>query len=122
MYRCLPIFLLVFIAACNPETPLTESFSALWKNDPKGCQGKRAVIAHTITSDKKKWIGLDDDVLIGALGKPDKSSFFERNAKAYTWFIAPGGQCSDGTRLPEGKKITFEINAIGYVHIVRIEN
>ena len=93
-----------------------------WKSDLKGCKGWRITLVDSIISNKKEWKGMDDDVLLDLLGKPEKSFYYERNAKAFSYYIEPGSQCPGSEQSSEGRKFTAEINATGFVNLVRIEN
>lgn len=116
------ILFLFFIYSCSSPPQMKGFDPAQWRSDPKGCTGKRKDLASTILLHKKDWKGLDDDILLKLLGKPDQSFYYERNTKAFSYFIEPGNQCNGSKLDNEGKKIIAEINAIGFVSLIRIEN
>jgi hypothetical protein len=122
-YRMLFSCLALFLFSCHQEVSMKDFDKQKWDQDPKGCAGKRLAIAQAIMLHKKDWRNMDDDDLLYLLGKPDKSFYYERNTKAFTYFIAPGSQCSKEPAYGiEGRKLTAEINATGFVSIIRIEN
>ncbi len=116
----LAIATLVFNACSGPGIP--KGFDrVVWNNDVLGCQGKRLPLSDSILKYKNEWKGMDDDVLIDLLGKPENKHYYERNAKAFSYYLNKGSQCSESKEGKEGPKLIAEINAIGYVHLLRIE-
>ena len=116
------IFLLQ-LSSCDTHKELPGFDRATWLKDEKGCLGKRISIADSIMKYKKLWKGMDDDVLIDLLGTPEKKFYYERNAKAFLYYIEPGNQCSQNTpsNNKQGRKLVAEINATGFINIIRTE-
>ncbi len=92
-----------------------------WLADKKGCSGKRLLVSKSILEHKNEWKGLDDDFLLELLGKPDQSFYHERNAKSFAFYIEPGMQCVDSSNR-NARRLIAEINATGFVSLIRIEN
>jgi hypothetical protein len=121
--RSIPVvFICLFFISCGTDNHMKGFNEEDWKTDHKGCSGKRLRLTMAILNNKAAWKGMDDDVLIDLLGKPEKSFYYERNAKAFSYFIEPGSQCEGSGLKTEGRKFTAEVNATGFVNLIRIEN
>ena len=119
MFLLFPYVWMIF--SCVSRSEIKGFDKELWQSDEKGCLGKRIIIADSILSNKKKWKGLDDDIVINLLGTPEKKFYYERNAKAFLYYIEPGNQCVENHSNKSGRKLIAEINATGFVNIIRTE-
>lgn len=116
------VVLTLILLSCSTPPAIKDFDSGRWRADPRACAGQRLSMAEAMVKNKKLWLTMDDDVLIKLLGKPEKSFYYERNTKAYSYFIEPGSQCTGSQITMEGRKLTAEVNAIGFVSRIRIEN
>ena len=112
----------IMIISCNSEKTLTGFDKNTWLSDNKGCAGKRILLVNSILENRKEWKGLDDDYLLELLGKPDQSFYYERNAKSFAFYIEPGKQCKNSSNSKFGRRLVAEINATGFVNLIRVEN
>lgn len=111
---------LIFISCETENTP--KGFNKkLWLGDVKGCKGNRNQIIDSILLHKNEWKGMDDDKLLDLLGTPERKFYYERNAKAFLFYYSPGSQCDSFPTGKEGKKLIAEINATGFVNLIRTE-
>jgi hypothetical protein len=110
---------LLALSACSSnQKPQLEGFnSELWKNDKKGCEGKRSILAEAVLANSIKLKGMDDDDVADFLGKPEKSNWEERGKKTYYYYIQPGSQCNSDLML-EGSKLAVEFDALGRVKMI----
>jgi hypothetical protein len=107
--------------ACKPKNSFPEINKQIWNQDKKACQNEREAIAQTLISNKDKILGLKEEILLENLGRPDKHDFQKRGRKIYSYYITPGKQCA--LSYPEeGQKIVFEMNALGLIALITIQN
>jgi hypothetical protein len=111
-------FIASLIFSSCKEAPKLEGFnSELWKEDKKGCKGKRTYLSEILLTKTSDLRGVDDDDIVEILGKPDKYEGETRGKKTYYYYTQPGSQCESNLML-EGAQIVIEFNAIGKVNII----
>lgn len=114
-------FLTCLLIGCSTKEEIRNFDAEQWKADKRGCLGKRKNLVQPILAVRDSLKGMDDDVLVDLLGKPEKTFYFSRGKKSYEYFIEPGSQCDPGKYKSEGNRIVFEINAIGNVSLIVIK-
>ncbi|MCS6823903.1 MAG: hypothetical protein NZ529_06375 [Cytophagaceae bacterium] len=107
------------LCACSSHPHVDGFDNHIWKNDHLGCNSQREKHYNKLLQQKKKIIGIQENTLLRWLGPPDAKDLYTRNKKSYIYFVSPGEQCNN-TDKP-GKKIVFEISALGKVNMVREE-
>jgi len=109
--------LILTLFACSQKPKLEGFNSDVWKNDKKGCEGKRAYLAEVLLAKNQQLRGMDDDDLVNLLGKPEATNWESRGRKTYYYFIQKGSQCDQNLVL-EGVKLAVDFDALGRVHII----
>lgn len=116
------IFFTYLLIGCSTKEEIRNFDSEQWKTDRRGCLGKRKNLVQPILEVRDSLKGMDDDVLVDLMGKPEKTYYFSRGKKSYEYYIEPGSQCDPGSKYKsEGNRIVFEINAIGNVSLIVIK-
>lgn len=85
-----------------------------------GCEGQRSEQVNLILNNKKEWLGIDDDEIVDLLGRPERSYYYERNVRAFGYYLATGKQC-DINQGKFGKRILVEFNATGFSKRIFLE-
>jgi hypothetical protein len=117
------LFCALFIfAGCSDGYQLQGFDKAAWKNDKKGCQGKRIDQVKILLESKSRFKGMDDDDLISLLGTPEKTVYYGRGRKDYAYYVAPGGQCPETPGAKTGARLLVEFDALGYVNIITLQD
>jgi hypothetical protein len=116
------IFFLFFsLLSCGKTYNLPDFDKVSWENDKKGCKGTRADLAKKLLENSQSLKGMDDDVLVEILGKPEKTVYYGRGRKDYVYYVQPGSQCTSEKALP-GPRIVVEFDALGYITIITYQN
>ncbi|TAH25098.1 MAG: hypothetical protein EAZ07_08010 [Cytophagales bacterium] len=118
-YSCL-FLLLPLLINCKEKKSIAGFNEQVWKTDKMGCANKRAAISDFVLSTKDQWLGIDDDVIVDLLGRPERSYFYERNARSFAYYIQSGKQCNQQSAL-FGQRLIVEFNATGYSKRIYVE-
>lgn len=120
MKRSLLLSALFFCVACSKRLPdLTGIDLKAWKDDYKGCLGKRKPFLEDLRSQREKLKGLSEKDLVALLGKPDRNDLSTRHEKFYYYFISPGPGCEGVDSIELALIVRF--NATGVSKEVAIE-
>jgi len=115
------ISLLFLVAISCKEKKVIQGFDAsAWKLSRMGCEGKRSDQVNFILNNKKEWLGIDDDEIVDLLGRPERSYYYERNVRAFGYYLNAGKQC-DSNQISFGKRIIVEFNATGFSKRIFLE-
>lgn len=119
--KLLLLCLCVGFYSCGSKDKFPEIDKKVWLQDKKACQNQREEMATTLITNKEQILGLKEEILLEKLGRPDKHDYQKRGRKIYSYYITPGKQCS--LQYPdEGKRIVFEMNALGLIALITIQN
>jgi hypothetical protein len=117
------IFYIFFIfSSCSDGYQLKDFNKSKWQKDKKGCSGKRLELVKVLLDNKTRLKGMDDDDLLDLLGKPEKTVYYGRGRKDYSYYVSPGGQCADKTDVKPGSRLLVEFDALGYVNIITLQD
>lgn len=109
------IFLLIFLASCNPQPDIKGFDQKKWQDDKFGCSGNRSTEVALLLKNKKQLQGKSERTIIKLLGKPDQIAFFKRNIRNLIYYTEPGNQCEGNNNNSAGKRVIVELNALGNV-------
>ncbi len=113
--------ILFFLSLSCKEKKEIEGFNtSAWSLGKMGCEGQRSEQVNLILNNKKEWLGLDDDEIVELLGRPERSYYYERNVRAFGYYLATGKQC-DINQGKFGKRIVVEFNATGFSKRIFLE-
>ncbi|MFL5731429.1 MAG: hypothetical protein ACJ75J_18210 [Cytophagaceae bacterium] len=112
----------LIFAGCSEGYQLQGFDKKVWQLDKKGCEGKRKELVGILIQNKPRFKGMDDDDLLNLLGKPEKTVYYGRGRKDYSYFINPGNQCQNNQDMPAGSRLLVEFDALGYVNIITLQN
>ncbi|MFD2999274.1 hypothetical protein ACFS7Z_02790 [Pontibacter toksunensis] len=101
--------------ACGTPESLKDFDSDSWKEDRYACGGKRGELVNDFEKIRKDLYGKKEYVLRNLLGKPDSEELLERSQRIYFYYVEPGGQCSDRSKLSEANRVEVRINSLGKV-------
>jgi hypothetical protein len=101
--------------ACSTPESLRDFDSEKWKNDLYGCEGGRGQLVDEFEKIRKELYGQKEYVLRNVLGKPDTEELLERSQRIYFYYLEPGTQCTDRSRLSEANRVEVRINSLGKV-------
>ncbi len=119
--KLLLLCLCVGFYSCGSKDKFPEIDKNTWLEDKKACQNKREEMATKLINNKEQILGLKEEILLEKLGRPDKHDYQKRGRKIYSYYITPGNQCSL-QNSEEGKRIVFEMNALGLIALITIQN
>jgi hypothetical protein len=114
--------LLIVLTSCSDGYQVKDFDKGQWKRDKKGCSGKRIELVKILLNNKARFKGLDDDDLLDLLGKPEKTVYYGRGRKDYSYYVTPGGQCEDKADTKPGSRLLVEFDALGYVNIITLQD
>jgi hypothetical protein len=104
-----------FLGSCSVPDSLKDFDSETWRSDQYGCEGGRGELLDDFEKIRKELYGKKEYVLRNVLGKPDTEELLERSQRIYIYYVEPGGQCSDRTKLSEANRVEVRINSLGKV-------
>lgn len=114
-------FLVLFLNfSCKEKKSIAGFDGNTWKSYKLGCEGNRSEVVDSILSNKKTWQGLDDDDIVELLGAPERSYYYERNVRAFGYYIQPGKQCNPNL-VGFGNRLIIEFNATGFSKRIFLE-
>jgi hypothetical protein len=115
------ITLVLILFSCGNSLPTLDGVDIQeWKNDKKGCSGKRTTMLASIQGQTEKLLSLSEQEIISLLGKPDENELYTRNQKFYYYNVEPSPSCSpSATNNP--KKLVVRFNAVGLAKEVAVE-
>lgn len=113
-------FLILMLGSCKGKPDIDGFDEAAWQAQRLGCRSDRRSTVEFILNDKKPWQGLDDDDVVLLLGRPERSYYYERNVRAFGYYLTAGKQC-DSNALKFGERLIIEFNATGYSKRIFIE-
>lgn len=114
------ILALFLILSCKEKKSISGFDDRAWKANKLGCEGTRSDVVNFILENKKIWQGLDDDEIVELLGSPERSYYYERNVRAFAYYLQPGKQCNS-TLLNFGNRLVIEFNATGFSKRIFLE-
>ncbi len=108
------LVMLMVVAGCNEKPDLGAFDSIAWKNDKKGCEGKRMDLLNDLEAIKNVLQGMNEEEIKAVLGPPDMKEISKRSQKFFYYYLKNGAQC--GTT--DEKAATYEIrfSALGYAN------
>ncbi|MCJ8166219.1 hypothetical protein MKJ04_15330 [Pontibacter sp. E15-1] len=110
-----PVLTLALLASCTTPEGLRDFDSEGWKADTYACEGKRSELVGAFEKIRKELYGKKEYVLRNLLGKPDSEELLERNQRIYYYYLEPGAQCKDRSRMSDANRVEVRINALGKV-------
>ena len=113
-------FIFLFLVSCKEKKVIKGFDSDAWKSSRMGCEGNRLEKVNLILTNKKEWLGIDDDEIVDLLGRPERSYYYERNVRAFAYYLTKGKQC-DSTEVSFGNRLIVEYNATGYSKRIFLE-
>ena len=117
---CNTFFLAIILSSCEKKPDISGFDEAQWQTERLACSGTRSRTVDFILKDKKPWQGLDDDDIVVLLGRPERSYYYERNVRAFGYYLTPGKQC-DSSAAKFGDRLIIEFNATGYSKRIFVE-
>lgn len=114
------VFVCLYLASCKEKKVIQGFDSLAWKTSKMGCEGNRLAKVNLILTNKKEWLGIDDDEIVELLGRPERSYYYERNVRAFGYYLTSGKQC-DSTQIGFGNRLIVEFNATGYSKRIFLE-
>jgi hypothetical protein len=105
---------LILLLACQKKIEIKGFNHSQWLEDPYACKGQRVALAKYIIDHKKSFLSLDDDDIVALLGRPERSYYYERNVRAFGYYINGAPKCSTSTLNNNPQIITIEFNATGF--------
>ncbi|MBW7467365.1 hypothetical protein K0O23_09810 [Pontibacter aydingkolensis] len=122
--RLIPVYLLLclLLTACGVPDSLKGFDSETWKNDRYACNGQRQKLTGEFEKIRRELYGKKEYVVRNLLGKPDSESLLERNQRIYYYYLEPGSQCDDRSKLSEANWVEVRINPTGKVSEVTFKN
>ncbi len=118
----LPILLLL-LSNCKPNAGPEGFDDESWRNDPMGCQNKRANQINDFLKIAKPYLlekSLREIEVRQLLGKADAIEIAERGMKFYKYYIDKGRQCENDSSSRQGRYIQIRFNALNQVNEVAI--
>lgn len=116
-----PVLLTIFFSSCGKPLPTLDNIDVqAWKDDKKGCAGKRAAMMTSLQSQTDKFLALDPQDIISLIGKPDENEIYTRNQKFFYYNIEPAQSCASSP-VTKPKQLVIRFNAIGLAKEVVIE-
>jgi outer membrane protein assembly factor BamE (lipoprotein component of BamABCDE complex) len=114
---------MLFMAACSSNSPADIPLdSTTWKQDKKGCTGKRAELLPQFEEARDLMMGMRERDILQVLGRPDKQDLHKRNQKFYIYYVQQGSQCEGNQHLAPGKIIRMRFSALDLVNEISYEN
>lgn len=120
--KCVSLSFLVLLLnlGCKEKKSIPGFDHNAWKSHKLGCEGNRSAVVNDILDNKKTWQGLDDDDIVELLGAPERSYYYERNVRAFGYYLHPGKQC-DSKLAGFGSRLIVEFNATGFSKRIFLE-
>ena len=115
------ILFLSFLPGCGKQTPENNFNSAAWKADPYGCKGERKILLPELEKMRGELAGTTFRDAKELFGYPEANSLTDKNENIYTYYVEPGSQCQDKSRLSGANKLLVTVNGLGFVKEVRFE-
>jgi hypothetical protein len=116
-----PISFAIILSSCGKPLPTLDNIDVqAWKDDKKGCAGKRAAMLTSLQSQTDKFLALDPQEVISLIGKPDENELYTRNQKFFYYNIDPAPACASST-IAKPKQLVIRFNATGLAKEVVIE-
>ncbi|AHM58921.1 hypothetical protein D770_03270 [Flammeovirgaceae bacterium 311] len=110
------ILLLITAMGCQQASKVeVNGFDAYtWKRDKFGCSSIRLQMADTLLAQRDKLITLNENELIGVLGKPDARDLYVRNQKFLIYLLEPNQRCNAPEDVPvQARALHIRLNALG---------
>lgn len=111
----MPLLLCLLLSACGVPDSLKGFDSKTWKDDRYACNDVRKTLIDDFESIRRELYGKKEYVVRNLLGKPDSESLLERNQRIYYYYLEPGTQCTDKSRLSEANWVEIRLNPTGKV-------
>ena len=118
--KYIPLFLLLFLNSCSNPREFQDFDQVAWQNDKMACKGDRAELLPNLLKQQTKLIGLSQNDLILALGKPDHQELYKRNQKFYIYYIDEDITCNQNSDKKNRRMLKIRISPIGLTNEVSI--
>lgn len=115
--------LLLILSNCKSNTALEGFDNNGWRNDPMGCENKRAAQMDVFLKVAKPHLlekSLREMEVRQLLGKADAIEIAERGMKFYKYYVDKGRQCEGDTSGRQGRYIQIRFNALNKVNEVAL--
>jgi hypothetical protein len=107
------VVLVIILCSCGKALPTLDNIDLQsWKDDKKGCEGKRASMITSLQSQTDKFLALNEQEIISLIGKPDENELYTRNQKFFYYNIEASSSCGSST-VHKPKQLVIRFNAIG---------
>ena len=116
------IIILIILTSCGKPLPKGDFNSAAWQADPFACKNQRLKLIPGFETIKDKLRGVSEKDLQTILGKPEATSLTDQSERNYLYYLEPGSQCQDNSRLSTANKLTIRISSLGWVTELSYEN
>lgn len=99
---------LFLLGACQ-SAPAIKGFDAqVWKQDKKGCAGKRIELIDTLLAQKSELLQLTPNETIRYLGTPDQQELYEHRQRFFKYFVDPSPTCASQDSLHRYLQIRYD--------------
>jgi hypothetical protein len=113
---------LACLTGCGSGPQVPGFDQEAWRQDKRGCQGKRASLLADFEALAKPALlkGLRELETKQLLGSPDQIEVAERGQKFYTYFLEPGNQCQGSEAGQEARRIRVRFSALNQVNEITL--
>lgn len=114
-------FMVALLTGCN-NSPSIDTFDAIsWRQDTKGCLGKRLNQLELLIDQQEQLLGWSENAIVDYLGPPDYRELYVRNQKFLIYFLEPAPECdTDGKVNP--LRLYMRMDAIGQTKEISLKN
>lgn len=112
---------LFFLPGCSKPIPDSQFDSVAWKADPFSCKNQRKMLLPELDRIRGELAGVSDAAIQKYLGKPEATTLTDKSEHIYMYYIEPGSQCQDKTRLSGANKLLVTVNGLSLVTEVRFD-
>ncbi|WP_149867212.1 hypothetical protein [Solirubrum puertoriconensis] len=104
------------LASCGQSAPTLPGFdAAAWRQDARGCNGKRRALFKTLYEQRDELYGVHIGAVSELLGRPDEEELQEQVQRVYYYYLEPGGQCTPGSTAPKSRRLMVRFGSLGTV-------
>ena len=109
-----------FLGACTSYPDIDGFDSKKWKGDKYCCADQRAEMGQVLIANKEVLLGMNENAVLGYLGRPDENELYTRDQKFYTYYTEPSYHCEDlGIEKGASDHLMLKFNSIGKVNDVK---
>ncbi len=122
--QCFVLLMIILLCThCSSDTSTSIGFdTTAWKQDKKGCTGKRAELLSLFEGAKEQLMGMREREILQVLGRPDRQDLHKRNQKFYIYYVQPGNQCEGNNTQAPGRIVRMRFSALDVVNEISYEN